>query len=88
MTHTEIGWMIFAVALVGMVFSSVPAQSPVVTVDPQPAPQPPEEIGSVSVESVDKPSDAPRSVTVEASGACSDGSCGTQRRFLGLFRRR
>ena len=43
----------------------------------------------INVESIDKPSEEPRSVTVGEAGACSDGSCGMQRHgFLGLFRRK
>ena len=86
MTHTEIGWLIFAVAVVGSLLGGVPAQPPVDVIEPQPQP---EEIGSINVESTDKPSEEPSSVAVVNAGECLGGSCGTQRRgFLGLFRRK
>ena len=87
-THTELGWLIFSVAVTFSLLAGIPLQPPTEIVEPQPQPQP-EEIGSTDVESIDKPSEEPRSVAVGDAGACTDGSCGTQRRgFRGLFRRR
>lgn len=85
-THTEIGWIMFALAVVGSLLGSVPAQPVVDIVRPDPVTEP---IDGVIVEQIVKPSEEPALVVVGDSGACSDGSCGVQRRgvFRGWFRR-
>ena len=88
MTHTTLGWLILGVSLVGLIASGATSQ-PVETIEPQEPQMPPEEIGAVDIESVDKPSDEPPSVTVKRAAACSDGSCGARRRgLLGILRGR
>lgn len=90
MSHTEIGWIVLTIAVVGSLIGAIPVAEPfdIIAWPPQPEPQP-EEIGSTDVDAIDKPSEDPHGATAEASGACAGGSCGTQRRgVFGIFRRR